>query len=381
MAQQWVDGDVAIELPGGGALRLGAGDGPPEARMVLNNWRALRRVVLGGDVGFALGYLGGDWDTPDLAALLASFARNYDALDGITAGHPLLTGLAALGHALNRNSRTGSRRNILAHYDLGNDFYAAWLDPGMTYSSGLGCVEGEPLERAQQRKYAALAQAVGVRRDDEVLEVGCGWGGFAAYLAGDLGARVTAITLSPSQKAFAERRIFEAGLGERVTVRLCDYRDIAGDYDHIVSIEMLEAVGEAYWPGYFAKLEACLRPGGRLGLQVITIEDALYDAYRRRPDFIQLQVFPGGMLPTVGRLSSLPRDAGLRPVGELRRFGQDYAATLRQWRLAFEAAWPQIASSGFDERFRRLWRYYLAYCEAGFRTGRTDVVQMVLARP
>jgi cyclopropane-fatty-acyl-phospholipid synthase len=390
IADQWREGRLTVDLPGcPGAIRLGppsdaefGGDRGLEARWTLARWRAAGRVLLRGDLGFAAGYLTGDWTTPDLAALLTGLAANYDRVTERLKGLKLLGLGQTLAHALNHNSRAGARRNILAHYDLGNDFYSSWLDPSMTYSSALFETGEAPLQDAQRRKYARLASIAGVGEGSEVLEVGCGWGGFAEYAAGELGARVTAITLSPAQQAYAQERLFRAGLAERVEVRRVDYRDVEGAYDAVVSIEMFEAVGQAYWPAYFRALAERLKPGGRAGLQVITIRDDLFEDYQRRPDFIQLEVFPGGMLPTETRLASEAAAAGLKvgPDG-WARFGQDYARTLAAWRERFEAAWPQIEAQGFDLRFRRLWRYYLAYCEAGFRTGRTDVVQLALSRP
>ncbi|MDB5446517.1 MAG: Cyclopropane-fatty-acyl-phospholipid synthase [Phenylobacterium sp.] len=382
VADHWRDSELVVDLPGRpGAIRIAAGGPGSEARWTLRNWRAARRVLTKGDLGFAAGYLAGDWETPDLAALLNAVAANYDKVAERLRGLRLLQLGHAVLHALNRNSRSGARRNILAHYDLGNDFYQLWLDPGMTYSSALFATADEPLDAAQRRKYGRIAQIAGVRPGADVLEVGCGWGGFAAFAAGELGAKVTAITLSPAQQAYAQARLFRAGLAERVEVRLVDYRDVAGRYDAVVSIEMFEAVGEAFWPVYFQRLAQLLKPGGRAGLQVITIRDDLFEDYQRRPDFIQLEIFPGGMLPTQGRLAREAGRAGLSvsPDG-WARFGQDYARTLAAWREGFDAAWPQIAELGFDARFRRLWRYYLAYCEAGFRSGRTEVVQVALQR-
>jgi cyclopropane-fatty-acyl-phospholipid synthase len=338
-------------------------------------------VLLKGDLGFAAGYLAGDWDTPQLSDLLTSIADNLGRVSQKIRGLKILTLGETLTHRLRGNTHAGARRNILAHYDLGNAFYDQWLDPSMTYSAALFTEAEEGLQSAQRRKYARLAELAGVRRDAEVLEIGCGWGGFAEYAAGELGAKVTAITLSPAQQAYARERLFRAGLAERVEVKLLDYRDAAGAYDAIVSIEMFEAVGEAYWPVYFRRLAELLAPGGRAGLQVITIRDDLFEDYRRRPDFIQLEIFPGGMLPTKPRLAAEAAGAGLRVAADgWLEMGRCYADTLAAWRERFDAAWPRIAEQGFDARFRRLWRYYLAYCEAGFRTGRTDVVQFALTR-
>lgn len=382
LASQWRHGSLTVDLPGRpGAVRIGLRGTGPEVRWRLRDWRAARRLLFGGDIGLADGYLAGDWDTPDLTALLTGFAGNYEGLARRLRGIPLSREVQGLLHALNRNTRSGARRNILAHYDLGNDFYGAWLDAGMTYSSAIFETPDESLEVAQRCKYERLAHMAGIGRDSRVLEIGCGWGGFAEYAAGELGAHVTAITLSPSQKAFAEARLFRAGLSERVDVRLLDYRDINGEYDNLISIEMFEAVGEAYWPTFFKQIARLLKPGGRAGLQVITIRDDLFEDYRRRPDFIQLEVFPGGMLASDARLAREVARSGLHMDPISARHGADYATTLEHWRLRFEQNWPAIGRLGFDERFHRLWRYYLAYCEVGFRTGRTDVVHLTLARP
>ena len=381
LASQWTQGSLTVDLPGRpAAFQIGRRGLGADARWRLRNWRAVRRLLLGGDIGFARGYLAGDWDTPDLVALLLGFAANYDGLARRLPGLGLVGQAQALLHRRNRNTRAGSRRNILAHYDLGNAFYGAWLDGSMTYSSAVFDAPGESLEAAQRRKYERLARIAGVRKDSRVLEIGCGWGGFAEYAAGELGARVTAITLSPAQLAFAKERMARAGLSERVDIRLIDYRDVEGEFDSIVSIEMFEAVGEAYWPTFFDQVRRLLRPGGRAGLQVITIRDDLFEAYRRRPDFIQLDVFPGGMLPSQARLAQEVGRAGLRMAPIEARLGGDYADTLEAWRRRFDDGWPRIEQLGFDERFRRLWRYYLAYCEVGFRTGRTDVVHLAVAR-
>ena len=383
LSSLWRYGTMAVTLPDGTQMTIGGDDGAigegPQAVWTLTRWRAFLRLLTRGDIGFAEGYMAGEWDTPDLTALLTAFALNYDALDQIMSGVPMLRGVNAIVHALQRNSRTGSRRNIMSHYDLGNDFYAQWLDPSMTYSAALFDPPTLSLPEAQTRKYEALARSISIERDHEVLEIGCGWGGFSAYAAGTLGARVTAITLSPSQAEVARKRIFEQGLSERVDVQLIDYRDVQGCYDRIASIEMFEAVGEAYWPTYFDRVHDLLKPDGRAGLQIITIDDALFDSYRKRPDFIQLHVFPGGMLPSEPALWATIGKAGL--TGEVtQRFGQDYGRTLGLWLRAFDDVWPRIEPLGYDARFRRLWRYYLAYCEAGFGTGRTDVVQLALSK-
>jgi cyclopropane-fatty-acyl-phospholipid synthase len=377
--RNWAYGTVIMELPGGAEFVL-RGDQPgPNARLIVRDYRFFSRTLAAGDIGFAEGYMAGEWDSPDLSALLEAFTRNFDRIGQLAHGNPLMRAVNFVSHLLNRNSRKGSRRNIEAHYDLGNAFYSRWLDPSMTYSSARYEHSGQALADAQHNKYATLARQMELRRDQSVLEIGCGWGGFAEFAAGEVGAKVTGITISPAQLEFARKRLFEAGLAERTDIRLVDYRDLDGRFDRVASIEMFEAVGEAYWPAYFGKIHQVLSPGGRAGLQIITIRDELFDDYRRRADFIQKYIFPGGMLPSEERLHQETRAAGLE-WRDVIRFGQNYADTLAEWGRRFEGAWDDIRRLGFDERFRRLWRFYLSYCEAGFRTERTNVVQVSLER-
>ena len=377
--RNWSAGSLTFILPDGETVRLqGAGPGP-DARLLVRDYRFIRRALLSGDIGFAEGYMAGEWDTPDLAALLGVFAVNFDVLRGLTRGNALSRAFHTLNHALRRNSRRGSKRNIHAHYDLGNDFYARWLDPTMTYSSAIFASPGQSLAEAQRNKYATLARSIDLAAGHSVLEIGCGWGGFAEYAAKEVGARVTGVTISRAQYDFARKRLFDQGLADKTDIRLIDYRDVQGRFDRVASIEMFEAVGERYWPAYFDKIRDVLVPGGKAGLQIITIRDRDFDNYRRRADFIQKYIFPGGMLPSEQRLREETARASLG-WQSVSRFGQDYADTLEQWLRNFDAAWDGIAPLGFDERFRRLWRFYLAYCEAGFRTGRTDVVQLALSR-
>jgi cyclopropane-fatty-acyl-phospholipid synthase len=325
--------------------------------------------------------MAGEWDTPDLAVLLETLVNNYDHIRRLFDGNPLMNMVHWFGHRLNRNSRRGSRRNIHAHYDLGNAFYGAWLDPSMTYSSARFEAPGQSLQGAQRTKYATLARMMDLQPGQSVLEIGCGWGGFAEFAAREVGAVVTGVTISREQHDYARRRLFEAGLAERVDIRLIDYRDVEGRFDRVASIEMFEAVGREYWPTYFQKVHDVLAPDGRAGLQIITIQDELFDEYDARTDFIQKYVFPGGSLPSEAKMAPVLAQAGLRRVN-IERFGLDYADTLAEWARRFESAWDGIIrrNAGFDDRFRRLWRFYLAYCEAGFRSSRTDVIQMALQR-
>ncbi|MFN3524123.1 MAG: class I SAM-dependent methyltransferase [Phenylobacterium sp.] len=379
IARGWTCGVVTFELPSGRQMRITGGEAGPEARLIVHDYRFMNRVMAAGDIGFAEGYMAGEWDTPDLSALLSAMSLNFDGIQRVALGSPLAWLVNLAGHLMNDNSRKGSRRNIHAHYDLGNAFYSRWLDPTMTYSSARYERPGQALTEAQRNKYRALAQSMDLRPEHHVLEIGCGWGGFAEFAARDLGARVTGITISKEQYDFAARRMFEQGLAERAEIRLVDYRDVQGQYDRVASIEMFEAVGERHWPAYFAKVREALVGGGRAGLQIITIKDEFFAGYRRRADFIQKYIFPGGMLPSEKRLKEETEKAGLSWRG-ISRFGQNYADTLAEWGRRFEGAWDDIRRMGFDERFRRLWKFYLSYCEAGFRTERTNVVQLSLGR-
>ncbi len=376
----WRYGRLVFVLPSGRELPIEGQEAGPEGRLIVRDFRFVSRVLAGADIGFGEGYMAGEWDSPNLSALLEVFTRNFDHLEQLVTGNRWIRTLNFLAHLLNRNSRGGSKRNIYAHYDLGNAFYSRWLDPSMTYSSAKFERPGQSLDEAQRAKYAALAGQIELNPNHHVLEIGCGWGGFAEFAAKEVGAKVTALTISPAQHAFASERLFRQGLAERAQVRLLDYRDAEGQYDRVASIEMFEAVGEAYWPRYFGKIRDVLSPGGRAGLQIITIRDELFGVYRQRSDFMRKYIFPGGMLPSEARLKEETDRAGLEWSG-ITRFGQNYARTLAEWGERFEAAWEDIRSLGFDERFGRLWRFYLSYCEAAFKTERTNVVQLSLARP
>ena len=351
----------------------------PEAVVVLHRWRTLRRLLLNGDVGFAEAYMDGDWSSPEPAALLELAARNAAPLSPAIGGTPFARLLNRVLHGLHANTLSGSRRNIRQHYDLGNAFYALWLDASMSYSSAL---YGEPdmtLEQAQAAKQARVMALLGAAPDHRVLEIGCGWGGMVERLARH-GCTVTGLTLSPAQLAYARERIAARALSGQANMLLRDYRESSGSYDRVVSIEMLEAVGEAFWPRYFETVRARLKPGGIAVLQVITIDDTLFEDYRRAPDFIQRYIFPGGMLPPPGALRRCIAEAGLA-LQHLETFGDSYAQTLLAWRRRFLDAWPQIAAMGFPERFRRMWEYYLCYCEGGFRAGAIEVGLWRIARP
>ncbi len=373
-------GRLDLTLPNGQTLVFcGPGEGP-KAAISMHNYGMIRKVIQTGDVGLAESYIDGEWSTPDLAGVLTTLSMNLDRMEGIASGTSWLMRLMHnLIHRLNANTRAGARRNIHAHYDLGNAFYEQWLDPSMTYSSA--CFDGKdmPLEEAQRHKYQKLARHLDLREGEHVLEIGCGWGGFAEYAAREVGARVTGITISQEQYDYAKERMQRTQLSDKVDLRLVDYRDVGGQFDKVASIEMFEAVGQEYWPEYFRKIRDVLKPAGRAALQIITIRDDLFSHYSKRMDFIQRYIFPGGVLPSVKALHREIEKAGM-VLNAAQMFGQDYAKTLSTWLKNFTRAWPQIKPLGFDERFERLWRFYLAYCEAGFRTGRTDVGQFTLSK-
>jgi cyclopropane-fatty-acyl-phospholipid synthase len=379
LARNWVVGKLTFVMPSGRELKLEGQRPGTDARIIIRDFRFMRRVLAAGDIGFAEGYMAKEWDTPDLAAVLHAMSLNADRIKRLLLGNPVSWAKNLISHAMNANTRAGSKKNIHAHYDLGNAFYGRWLDRTMTYSSALFEDANRDLAAAQTAKYRALAKSMDLQAGHSVLEIGCGWGGFAEFAAREVGAKVTGVTISQEQFDFARKRIADQGLSDRVDLKLIDYRDVTGQFDRIASIEMFEAVGERYWPTYFGKVRDLLKPGGRAGLQIITIRDEFFATYRRRADFIQKYILPGGMLPSEKKLKEQTNRASLGWTG-IRRFGQDYADTLSQWGHRFESAWDDIAKLGFDERFRRLWLFYLAYCEAGFRSGRTDVVQLGLAK-
>jgi cyclopropane-fatty-acyl-phospholipid synthase len=373
-------GTLAMTIPGGRTFVITGRTSGPHAAVTLHNWNLVHRAIGGGAIGVAESYMDGDWESPDAGAFMELILVNTEVVRHYSNGpRGLFLLVEKFRHWLNANTKRGSKRNISAHYDLGNAFYSAWLDPTMTYSSALYSNGANDLTSAQLAKYRALAEATGIGPDDHVLEIGCGWGGFAEFAAGEIGCRVTGLTISREQLAFARERMAKAGLADRVELKFQDYRDETGTYDRIVSIEMFEAVGEKYWPAYFSKLNECLKPGGRAGLQIITILQEAFEEYRANPDFIQKYVFPGGMLPTREHLAALGRQFGLSTASDMG-FGPDYARTLAEWRHRFWAAWERIVPLGFDERFRKLWEFYFYYCEAGFRARNIDVRQVVYTR-
>ncbi|MAJ92549.1 MAG: class I SAM-dependent methyltransferase [Rhodospirillaceae bacterium] len=372
-------GSLEIDLPDGRTVRLTGKQDGPSARLTLHRWRALRRFFGGGTVGFGESFMDGEWDSPDLPKVIELAARNLPR-------RPMAFRLVSpwrmgdrVRHLLRQNTREGSKQNIAAHYDLGNDFYALWLDPGMTYSSAVFARDANDLESAQAEKNRRLLDLASVKAGDRILEVGCGWGGFALQAARDRRAHVTAITVSRAQFDEASRRVQAAGVSEKVDVRLCDYRDLDGEWDHAVSVEMIEAVGEKYWDTYFERVSSCVKSGGVFALQAIVIENERFDAYRRSADFIQKHIFPGGALLSPNALRDRAAAAGLQWTSAAG-YGLDYAHTLAHWRSRFEGASDKVAALGFDERFRRCWSFYLAYCEGGFRAGNIDALQVALVR-
>ena len=371
-------GRLHLTLPNEKHWTIAGEQDGPVAEASIHDWRAFQRILSSGDIGLADAYIAGELDTPDLTRFLSLCSVNFDAVQRLAVGHWFTRMFNAMRHKLlKRNSKSGSRRNILAHYDLGNSFYERWLDPSITYSSAIFSNPTMSLEDAQTEKYRRIARQIGARPGAHILEIGSGWGGFAEVAAKEFGARVTSLTISDAQHTFATERIKTQNLDDLVEIRLQDYRDVQGRFDGVASIEMFEAVGEDYWPDYFGKISNILKPGGAAALQIITIDDDLFPRYRKRSDFIQHYIFPGGMLPSSRVLNEHTSRVGLQ-MEDAFMFGADYAETLRQWREAFDNAWEDIAPMGFDDQFRRLWRFYLAYCEAGFATGRIDVGQFTL---
>ena len=370
LLQQLRHGSVDLRLPDGAVMRCGDGDGPAVALFV-DEEEMFSRVLARGDIGFAEAYLDGQWRCNDLTALFTLLARNRETLREAVHGRWLNLLATRLGHWLwRRNSRRGSRRNIMAHYDLGNDFYRLWLDEGMNYSAALFSDGAATLAEAQAAKQQRIFDRLQAQPGQRLLEIGCGWGDFAAA-ARQRGLDVTGLTLSPAQLHQAQQRAAGADL------RLQDYRDLEQRFDHIVSVEMFEAVGERWWPTFFGQINKCLAADGVALIQSIVIRDDLFASYRKHPDFIQQFIFPGGMLPSPAQFQHHAAAAGL-VVSDAFAFGGDYARTLASWRESFDANWPRIAALGFDETFRRLWRLYLGYCEAGFIAGDIDVVQYEL---
>jgi cyclopropane-fatty-acyl-phospholipid synthase len=373
-------GRIDVVLPDGRRFRAQGARPGPSAEIAVHNPDLFARLIRDGDLGFSDAYLEGWWSTPDIQAFMDVITTDNAALYEGFPGLSLVRAFERMRHWLRSNSKRQARKNISYHYDLGNDFYALWLDDSMTYSSALFRSGQESLERAQEQKYAALVDSLALSPGAHVLEIGCGWGGFAEYAAAKRGLRVTGLTISQAQHDFAVDRIRRAGLQDLVTIKMCDYRDERGSYDAIASIEMFEAVGEKYWPAYFQTLRDRLAPGGRATIQVITVPDERFPTYRRNVDFIQKYVFPGGMLISPQVFRQQAGRAGLDWSSSIE-FGESYSQTLRRWHETFLDRWDQIRTMGYDERFRRLWEFYLTSCASAFQTGICDVTQITLRRP
>jgi len=373
-------GRLDIALADGRTFRVEGAKPGPVAEVEIHDPDVFARLIREGELGFSDAYLEGHWSTPDLRAFMDLVHMGSEtAYDGFT-GKFLVQAYERLRFWLHRNNRKQAKKNISYHYDLGNDFYALWLDDTMTYSSAIFETGQESLEKAQTAKYASMVDEMGVKSGDHVLEIGCGWGGFAEYAAKERGLRVTGLTISQEQLKFAQQRIDKAGISDLVDLKLQDYRDEQGQYDGIASIEMFEAVGQKYWPVYFDTVRDRLKPGAQATLQIITVGDHRWDYYKNGVDFIQKYIFPGGMLPSPTILRQQIDQAGLNVV-RTKEFGQSYDLTLRRWFDTFNDKWDLISEMGFDERFRRMWNYYLTACGAAFDTGNCDVTQITIAKP
>lgn len=370
-------GELRAVFPSNFQKVYSGGQVGPTADIQINSWKLVPRLLLSGDMGLAESFLSGEWETSNLTQLILLGDINERALGNAVTPSKFINLIEKLRHQRRDNSKRGSRRNIAAHYDLGNEFYSHWLDNTMSYSSALFTDFGEELEVGQNRKYQRLAKALKLKEGDQVLEIGCGWGGFAEIAAKEYKCNVVGITLSNEQAKFAQRRMQENQLSNLVDIRIEDYRDVQGSFDKIVSIEMFEAVGEEHWRNYFETIKTRLKPGGLAGIQSITIANEFFETYKRRPDFIQKYIFPGGILPSEDKLNNAVSSAGLKILDDYY-FGKSYAETLRRWQSTFEQKWDDIKNLGFDEKFQKMWRYYLSYCEAGFETGHINVGQFLI---
>ena len=380
MAKKMEHGRLDVVLDDGRRFRAEGPKPGPVAEVHIHNDDIFARLIREGDLGFCDAFIDEWWSTPDLQAFMdLMHADNNEMYDEFT-GQTLVRAYEKFRHWLRSNSRRQAKKNISHHYDLGNDFYKLWLDDTMTYSSGLYKTGQESLETAQAQKYAQLVDEMGATAGDHVLEIGCGWGGFAEYAAKERGLKVTGLTISREQRDYAVERIARAGLQDRVEIKLQDYRDELGTYDGIASIEMFEAVGEKYWPVYFNALRDRLKPGRAATLQIITVKDDRWDVYRKGVDFIQKYIFPGGMLPSPRVLREEVAKAGLGVRNSIE-FAESYAITCRRWHEAFNEKWDQIAGLGFDDRFQRMWNFYLTSCAATFDSKNCDVTQITVTRP
>lgn len=379
-ATQMRNGILDFKMPDGRIFRAKAKGQGPVAQLDIHNGDVFARLIREGDLGFSDAYLDGWWSTPDLMAFMDLLHADNDELYDGFPGMSLVRAYERMRFWLQSNTKRQAKKNISYHYDLGNKFYSEWLDDTMTYSSAKFVTGQESLEKAQTAKYASMVDQMGVKPGDHVLEIGCGWGGFAEYAAKERGLRVTGLTISKEQLKYAQDRMERAGVADRVELKLQDYRDETGHYDGIASIEMFEAVGEKFWPVYFNTVRDRLKPGRQATLQIITIQDKRYEIYRKSVDFIQKYIFPGGMLPSPTVLRQEVQKAGLSVVGSIE-FGESYSQTLRRWHDAFNDRWGAIMTMGFDDRFRRMWNFYLCSCAATFHSGNCDVTQITIKRP
>jgi cyclopropane-fatty-acyl-phospholipid synthase len=379
-AKDMRNGILDFKMPDGRIFRAKAKGPGPVAQIDVHNPDVFARLIREGDLGFCDAYLDQWWSTPDLMAFMDLIHADNDELYDGFPGMAFVRAYEKMRFWLQRNTKKQAKKNISYHYDLGNDFYSEWLDDTMTYSSAKFETGQESLEKAQIAKYASMVDLMGVKPGDHVLEIGCGWGGFAEYAAKERGLRVTGLTISQEQLKYAQERMKRAGVEDMVELKLQDYRDETGHYDGIASIEMFEAVGEKYWPTYFDTVRERLKPGKQATLQIITIQDKRYEIYRKGVDFIQKYIFPGGMLPSPSVLRQEVRKAGLDVVDSIE-FGESYSQTLRRWHDAFNDRWDRIIDMGFDDRFRRMWNFYLCSCAATFHSGNCDVTQITIQRP
>ena len=370
-------GRLTLTLPDGSQHQFSGAMSGPDSDLTIHTESALRRLLHDGKMGFCEAFMDGEASSQSLPTLIELAVLHDKYLENALKTNIFRQAGLRLFHMLRRNNKPGSAKNIAHHYDIGNSFYQAWLDPTMTYSSAVFDSETDDLTTAQLNKYKRLAELADIQSGDRVLEIGCGWGGFAKFVSQHIGAHVTGITISQAQLAYAKASLAEAGLQNKVDLKLMDYRDLQGRFDKIVSIEMFEAVGQAYWPVYFDTISRMLKSGGRAVIQSITIDHDAFQSYRDQPDFIQRYIFPGGMLPSMPMLQTPVAQAGLELVAE-NGYASDYARTLQEWRARFLAAWPSLAGDKFDNRFKRMWELYLAYCEGGFRAGMIDVKQILL---
>ena len=380
MTKKMNTGRLDFELPDGRIFRAHGKNPGPVSHLKINNSDVFARLIREGDLGFCDAYLDGWWSTPDLQVFLDLVHADNDEMYDAFPGMGMVRAWEKFRFWLQSNSKSQAKKNISYHYDLGNDFYKLWLDETMTYSSAIFKTGQESTESAQIEKYSSLVDQMGAKEGDHILEIGCGWGGFAEYAAKERGLKVTGLTISKEQLKYAENRIKAAGLSDLVNFKLQDYRDERGKYDGIASIEMFEAVGEKYWPAYFDCVKNCLYPGKQATLQIITIQEARWEIYRRGVDFIQKYIFPGGMLPSPAALRSEVERAGLKVVNSIE-FGESYSQTLRRWHETFNVKWDEISEMGFDDRFRRMWNFYLTSCAATFHYGNCDVTQITIEKP